>query len=370
MGGSIAKIFTKKLVISISTILGILLLTSILWGMIYFCGLRIYEMVPSVPIKRTSISLISAIILSLTTFSYVSKEKKIWDYIGTISQRIIAVLTIAFLLMLIEKVLIREFKIPGVIIISAIVLIAGSGFLKNTKIKRKQLIIKSPKITQKKKIVFISDIHVDLIYGKRHTQKIVNLIKKENPDIVLIGGDLVNSPKPIYVEKFQCFKEVKVPVYAVIGNHDVFFGSNTKVFEKICKAGNIIPLRNTSLIQDGLQIIGIDDKDLRKKEKLTDILEKCNIQSSQYFSIFLTHRPIHLSKFAQYPIDLELAGHTHNGQIRGLHFIAKWVNQGYSYGKYTRKDKIAFISQGLGAGIPLRIGTEGEIVVIHLTNQK
>ncbi|MDR0369931.1 MAG: hypothetical protein LBH96_05530 [Candidatus Peribacteria bacterium] len=42
------------------------------------------------------------------------------------------------------------------------------------------------------------------------------------------------------------------------------------------------------------------------------------------------------------------------------------MNQGYNYGKYTRKEKIAFVSQGLGAGIPFRIGTVGEIVIIHL----
>ena len=155
------------------------------------------------------------------------------------------------------------------------------------------------------------------MYGKRHTQKIVNLIKKENPDLVLIGGDLINTPKPIYAKFFQNFREIKVPIYAVIGNHDVFFiGLTTKVFEEICRIGKITPLRNTSLIQDGIQITGIDDKDLRGKESLDDILKKCNIQSTGHFSILLTHRPIHLSKLADYPIDLELAGHTHNGQIR------------------------------------------------------
>jgi predicted MPP superfamily phosphohydrolase len=52
--------------------------------------------------------------------------------------------------------------------------------------------------------------------------------------------------------------------------------------------------------------------------------------------------------------------------VRGLHFIVRLIYQGYSYGKYLRKDKVAFISQGLGAGIPFRIGTEGEIVTINL----
>ena len=125
MGGSIVKKLTEKLGIAVAIILGTLALTSILRGMIYFCGLRIYEMIPSIPVKRTVMSLISAIILTITTFSYASKEKKIWDLTGTISLRIIAILMIAFLLMLIERVLIPEFKIPGVIVISCIIFVAG-----------------------------------------------------------------------------------------------------------------------------------------------------------------------------------------------------------------------------------------------------
>ncbi|MDR0369932.1 MAG: hypothetical protein LBH96_05535 [Candidatus Peribacteria bacterium] len=88
------------------------------------------------------------------------------------------------------------------------------------------------------------------------------------------------------------------------------------MFDDICHAGEIIPLRNQSVIQDHIQIIGIDDKDLREHNNLEGILQQCNIQNINQFSIFLTHRPIHLSQLANYPIDLELAGHTHNGQIR------------------------------------------------------
>lgn len=204
-------------------IIGALLLISILRGMIYFCGLRIFEIFPNLPVNWTIISLISAVLLTATTFSYANKEQKIWDLIGTISLRIIAILMVAFFLMVVERIFIPVFKIPGMIIIALIILVARNGFLRNRKIKKKQLTIKSPKLQQSKKIVFISDLHVDFIYGEWHTKKIVQLIKKENPDLVLIGGDLINTPKPNYAQNFKCFREISAPIYAVIGNHDVYF---------------------------------------------------------------------------------------------------------------------------------------------------
>jgi predicted MPP superfamily phosphohydrolase len=83
----------------------------------------------------------------------------------------------------------------------------------------------------------------------------------------------------------------------------------------------------------------------------------------------LTHRPIHLSKLWHTPIDLELAGHTHKFQVRGLHFFSYLIND-YTYGKSTRKEKTAFISQGIGTKTPIRIGTEGEIVIVNLISQR
>jgi predicted MPP superfamily phosphohydrolase len=249
--------------------------------------------------------------------------------------------------------------------------------LRNRKIEITPLTIFTDKHIQERKIIFISDLHVDEIYGYRHLKRIVNHLLAQQPDIVLIGGDLINAPKENYVAAFRAFQKIKVPIYAVIGNHDVLFGPHTNIIERVFKMGGITPLRNRTILHKDLQIIGIDDKDLwKKKKKLTTILEECQIQppleegkETYPFTILLTHRPFHLSKLKAYPIDLELAGHTHNGQVLGLNLFSHMIND-YTYGKYTRNEKIAFVSQGLGAGIPFRLGTEGEIVVIELKRRE
>jgi predicted MPP superfamily phosphohydrolase len=60
----------------------------------------------------------------------------------------------------------------------------------------------------------------------------------------------------------------------------------------------------------------------------------------------MTHQPISLEKLSDFPIDLEVAGHTHKMQIRGLHFLSHLIND-YTYGLYEQQDKKAFVTQGI-----------------------
>ncbi|MDR2415413.1 MAG: metallophosphoesterase [Candidatus Peribacteria bacterium] len=337
-------------------------------GMLFYVGKRV-AFTFSIPLGVwATISSIIAAVGVLISFEYAGKGKR-RDYIGIIAMWIFALLMIATVVLALEHLFQHSFFIPGILTVILISFITLRGFLKNRKIIHTHCTIISNKIKKNLKIIFISDIHSDIVYGRRHLKKIVDQIIAEQPDIVLVGGDIVNTPQATYIAAFDEFQRIKAPIYAVTGNHDVYFGPFTKVITEIFQTGNMIPLRNRSIIQNGIQIVGIDDRKLRGKKSLSDVMNSCNIQHQGHFTIFLTHRPIHLSKVKNYPIDLELAGHTHNGQVRGLHFISRMVFD-YNYGKYTRKDRTAFISQGLGAGIPFRIGTQGEIVILHLEKKK
>jgi predicted MPP superfamily phosphohydrolase len=80
----------------------------------------------------------------------------------------------------------------------------------------------------------------------------------------------------------------------------------------------------------------------------------------------VSHQPQHLSKLEWYPINLELAGHTHNGQFIPMSRIIRLFND-YSYGAYHLNDMTAFVTQGIGSWwAPIRIGTQRELVLISL----
>lgn len=177
----------------------------------------------------------------------------------------------------------------------------------------------------------------------------------ENPDLVLLGGDSINLPQPNYVHFFQAFQRLKMPVYGVIGNHDIDFNGDTLLIDRVFKVGKIIPLRNQTIqLFDDLQLVGIDDKELWGNKHLKAILAETHMQDNGKYTILLSHRPYRLSKLAHTPVDLELAGHTHAGQIWGLKQFAEYLYD-YVYGLYTWKQKKAFVSQGVGAITPIRL---------------
>lgn len=174
----------------------------------------------------------------------------------------------------------------------------------------------------------------------------------------------MNSAKDRYADAFLPFDQLSMPVVATLGNHD-HMGSSTAI-NTLFSQTNIIPLRNQSKVLNNLQIVGIDDKSYRSGKSLQEILQASNIQEDNKFTILISHQPQDLNKVTNFPIDLELAGHTHRGQFVPLSRIIKAFND-YTYGLHTLGERYAFTSQGIGSrGAPIRIGTRSEIVHITL----
>ena len=102
----------------------------------------------------------------------------------------------------------------------ACLLRVACGVYFGTHTKVTPLDISSPHIQQEHKIIFISDLHVELIHNSAFIQSIVKQIKHINPDFVIIGGDLMNNAKAEYLSAFLPFNQLSMPIYATLGNHD------------------------------------------------------------------------------------------------------------------------------------------------------
>jgi predicted MPP superfamily phosphohydrolase len=86
--------------------------------------------------------------------------------------------------------------------------------------------------------------------------------------------------------------------------------------------------------------------------------------------ILLAHEP---DKFPQVPhrVSLTVCGHTHGGQCRfpliGAPIVPSYFGQRYVYGHVVEDRKHLIVSAGLGySGLPLRIGTRPEIVLLEM----
>ncbi len=286
------------------------------------------------------------------------------EIIWIILLRVIYAIWVISPLFILRDIISFWYKIPPIVMIVLSILRLGLWLYYGTNIKTTPLSIVDNRIKQDFKIVFISDIHVEAIHHRNYIQTIVNHIQKIKPDFVIIWGDLMNTSKANYVNAFLPFNQLKMPVYATLGNHDHMWDSWAilQIFGK----SNIIPLRNQSIEINWIQLVWIDDKSYRGNKKLPEILGESKIVDNKNFTILVSHQPQNLTKLKDYPIDLELAGHTHHGQFLPISRLIGLLND-YAYGEYHDNWKIAFVSQWIGSRwAPIRIWTQSELVLISL----
>ena len=201
-----------------------------------------------------------------------------------------------------------------------------------------------------------------------HVKDILKTIKSEKPDFVIIAWDLINKPNSSYPDYLKWFKSVKdTPIFAVMWNHDVMW--NVNIVQKIPEVSGIKFLNNETVTVNWIQLIWLIDKSLRWSNSPKDIMDYIESKNDSGFSILITHQPIGLDKLDNYPIDLEVAWHTHRGQIYGIMELSRMAND-YLYWEYKYWDRTAFVTQWIWTWwLPFRLWTQSEMVIINLTKK-
>lgn len=216
------------------------------------------------------------------------------------------------------------------------------------------------------KIVGISDLHIGYTIGRKELAGWVELINAENPDLVLIAGDVADKraqrlKEDGYAEELRKIKS-KYGVYAAIGNHEYI--NNVDESMDFLRASGIVPLRDATMLIDSiLYIVGRDDRMNSHRAGLSTLT--AGLDPSLPI-ILLDHQPYELSQATQHGIDLQLSGHTHRGQVWPVSWLTDLMYQ-KSYGYLRLGDSHIYVSSGLGIwGGKYRIGTRSEYVVIRL----
>lgn len=314
------------------------------------------------------IPLIIAVILAIivvSTFMYMWNSK-VLDIIWTLSTWIFVIWFILMILLLVEYLVSTRYKINPRIIVWIIVIIFWLWTYFSLHTKTINLNLQSDKIENDVKILFVSDIHAEHVTSTFHINKIIKTIETQKPDFVIIAWDLMNKPNTGYLEYFSAFKSIKdTPIFAVMWNHDVMW--NPEIVKKIPEISGIKFLNNENLEIAGINLIWIIDKSLWGNDSVNDVLNQVELKDdSDLFSLLVTHQPIKLEKLEDFPIDLEVAWHTHRGQFYWMHKVVEWVND-YAYGEYKLWDKIAFVTQWIWTWwLPFRLWSQSEIVIINL----
>ncbi len=290
---------------------------------------------------------------------------KIIDIIWTIGSRILVLWFLLMIILVIESIISIRYKINPRILLWIIVFIfwLWTYFALYTKITN--LNIETDKIENDIKILLVSDIHTENITKDFHVKKIIKTINEENPDFVIIAWDLMNKPNYGYIDYLKSFKSVKdTPIFAVEWNHDVMW--NTIIVQNIPDKSGIRILNNESVKIDWIQVIWIIDKSLWWNS-VQQIMKQVKFDENQnLFNILITHQPIWLDKLQDYPIDLEVAWHTHHGQFYWIRKVVEWMND-YAYWEYKSWDRTVFVTQWIWTWwLPFRLWTQSEMVIINL----
>jgi predicted MPP superfamily phosphohydrolase len=217
------------------------------------------------------------------------------------------------------------------------------------------------------KIVAISDLHLGYNVGKDELRDWIRLVNEENPDLVLIAGDIVdNTVRPLYAQEMDLeFRQIqsKYGIYAIMGNHEY---RDAESVDFISRAG-IRLLRDTAVLINGqLYIAGRDDRSNTNRKPLKSLI--AGLDTSKPV-VLLDHQPFHLEEAEKNNIVLQFSGHTHHGQVWPLSLITQLIFE-KAHGYLRKGNSHIYVSSGIGIfGGKFRIGTQSEYVIINLKNK-
>ena len=221
------------------------------------------------------------------------------------------------------------------------------------------------------RIAVASDLHLGRLFGNKAIARLHALINRHQADILLMPGDIMDDNTQAFTDYNMAEDLAKLVtslpygIYATLGNHDLY-GHEQPISQALQDAG--VQLLNddvTYLSHQGqpIWLLGRFDNHKRQRVATTELLAQINTTEPV---ILLDHRPSDIMAHSQLPIDLQVSGHTHNGQIFPANFIVNAINRlGYGYEEIGTGHFV--VSSGYGFwGIPFRLGSRSEIWLITL----
>ncbi|WP_371925828.1 metallophosphoesterase [Halobacillus sp. A5] len=236
---------------------------------------------------------------------------------------------------------------------------------------------KIPEAFNQIKVVQFSDIHLGFHYSMNQFRNLIRKIKEENADLILFTGDLVDEPQRYNFtsEIPALLEELEAPLgkYWIYGNHD-HGGYGTDKLESVMSNGGFKLLKNevTEINRDGDSILlaGLDDIMLGSP----NVGGTLNQLNEDTFSILLVHEPDIADRVKDYPVDVQLSGHSHGGQVR-IPLLGALITPPYAEkyvdGKHLISDQLTlYISRGVGTTrMPYRFLCKPEYSVYTLDSE-
>jgi predicted MPP superfamily phosphohydrolase len=272
----------------------------------------------------------------------------------------------------------------------------GAGGLLRSQYERDHFVveetwIRSPKIKRGRTVVFLTDLH-DKEFGEKN-QRLLERIRQEQPDFVLIGGDTMVAKPGLAglkaTEHLIAGLRQICPVYYGNGNHEQRLyreqESYGKLYQEFCRLliqYQVTYLSDASVeVDEDIRISGLNIAPVYYRDVFPGKMDPEYIArhlgraDKERFQILLSHSPLFLDAYAGWGADLTLAGHFHGGTVR-IPGLGGVMTPQYQFflpccgGTFEKDRRTMIVGRGLGThSINIRFCNKPQVVVVRLNKE-
>ena len=248
----------------------------------------------------------------------------------------------------------------------------GYGMVKMEIVVPEHIEVRSSKLKRSYDFAFLADLHVGSAQPFSITEKTVREVKSTDLDFILIGGDLVDlfTTKEQMQASFALFEDAPCPVYFIDGNHEIddlrpsCFSKEEMEQEAIARGIHILK-DDFVFIGEDLLLLGREDLASSKRKGYEELVNP----RPDSFLLIADHQPGDFKAASSYGVDLQISGHTHDGQVFPLGWFYALAT--YPYGNYYQGASRLYVSSGAaGWGAPIRTQGPSAYQIVHLSPAK
>ncbi|MCG3183589.1 MAG: 3',5'-cyclic adenosine monophosphate phosphodiesterase CpdA [Planctomycetes bacterium] len=227
------------------------------------------------------------------------------------------------------------------------------------------------------RIAQFSDVHIGRFVKTERLREIVQMVNAQDPDIVVCTGDLLDHAMEQLEDAQMMLRGVKHRhgVFMCLGNHE-YYAAGPQLEQLIAgiEQTGCVMLRDASqrirVGGDHLWMLGVDYPGRRQPKASFDEALK-DVADDGAPRIVLAHNPSSFHEGRERPIDLQLSGHTHGGQVSmgriGQYELSPVLPvELYHAGEYEHNGRKLYVNSGTGQWMPVRINCPPEITLIEL----
>jgi hypothetical protein len=247
------------------------------------------------------------------------------------------------------------------------------------------------------RIAQLSDIHIGSYMSAPEVRRAVDMANDLGGDLAVVTGDFLTGPGDPIEACISELSRLRAPlgIWGCNGNHEAYADAEALAATLFMQHGmGHLRQQNTELVFRGqpFNLIGVDyerERSVRSRRPMLGSI--AGLVRRDVPNILLSHNPNTFPRAAELGIQVQIAGHTHGGQVRveildhrfspanfftpytaGLFQrpLGSWAGlndeQAWS-GAPNAAAAVLYVNRGLGTiGAPIRIGVPPEITLLTL----